>query len=434
VARDGQDDRARAPAPIPTPAPLPAAEPLASAVRAPWPLALLDVPALRRAGAQAVPFRQFVLKVHSRCNLNCSYCYIYNAADTSWRGLPPVMPAAVRRRAAERIAEHVTAHRLAMIRVDLHGGEPLLTGAEPLTDIAAAVRAAVPASCRVHFSVQTNGTLLTPDVLDRLAAHRIRVGLSLDGAGAALNRRRVDHAGRDSWPRVLTAALLLAGRPESYAGILATIDVRADPVAVYTSLLELRPPSVDLLLPHANWGSPPPPGAGPTPYGDWLVSVFDQWWSAPRPGPSVRLFRETIGLLLGMPSAIETVGLSPMGAVVIETDGSVEQVDSLKTAYEGAARTGLDLFRHRLDQALDHPGFAARQLGLAGLGARCRRCSLVAVCGGGNYAHRFRDGSGFLHSSVYCADLERFIRHVARRLDEALPPGQEATMTPRQPI
>lgn len=133
----------------------------------------------------------------------------------------------------------------------------------------------------------------------------------------------------------------------------------------------------------------------------------------------MRLFEECVALLLGLPAATESLGLAPFDAVVVETDGSIEQVDSLKSAYEGAARTGLDIFRHTFDAALRHPGVAARQAGAAALAAGCRACPLLSVCGGGNYAHRYRAGQGFTNPSVYCADLQRFIRHVAGRLAES---------------
>ena len=39
-------------------------------------------------GGATVPLSQFVLKVHSRCDLACDHCYVYEAADQSWRGRP----------------------------------------------------------------------------------------------------------------------------------------------------------------------------------------------------------------------------------------------------------------------------------------------------------------------------------------------------------
>ncbi|OWA17128.1 FxsB family radical SAM/SPASM domain protein [Streptomyces sp. CS159] len=372
------------------------------------------------------PLRQFVLKVHGRCNLDCTYCYLYRGQDDGWRDRPARAGARVVEHTAARIAEHVAAHGLDRIRVELHGGEPLLAGPAPVREYVRAVRRAVPDGCRITATVQTNGTRLTDRGLEQLTEDGIRVGLSLDGGRAAHNARRVDHAGRPAWPAALAAARRLAAHPEAYAGILCTVDLAAEPLDVYHSLLELAPPRLDLLLPHANWGNPPPgldggpPGRhrpGATPYGDWLVTVFDAWWDAGRLRTRVRLFQEIVALLLGAPSLAEAVGLSPVAAVVVETDGAIEQVDSLRSAYRGAAETGLDVFRHSFDTVLRHPGIAARQSGERALGEECRACPVGRVCGGGNYVHRYAPGSGFGHASVYCADLERLIRHVAHRLE-----------------
>lgn len=405
----------------------------ASRALAPWPLDELDVPGLRREQVRAVPFQQFVLKVNSRCNLACSYCYIYESADTTWRNRPPRVSDATMRATAHRIGEHVRAHGLPAVRIDLHGGEPLLAGAGPLLRYAAEVGAALPADCAVTFGVQTNGTLLTRGVLDALTAVGIRVGLSLDGGSAAHNRGRIDHSGRPAWPAALRAARLLREFPGTYAGILCTVDVRNDPAEVLRSLNTLRAPSLDLLLPHANWTTPPPgiaardprdlplPHARPTPYGDWLCAAFDQWWQwRDRPATRIRLFAEIIALLLGMPSRTESVGLSPAATAVVDTDGAIEQVDSLKTAYQHAPETGLDVHRHAFDEALEHPGMVARQLGTAALAPGCLACPVGAVCGGGNYAHRYLAHSGFRNPTVYCADMARLIRHIADRLETAI--------------
>ncbi|MGK5631363.1 FxsB family cyclophane-forming radical SAM/SPASM peptide maturase [Streptomyces sp. URMC 123] len=377
--------------------------------------------------ARPVPFRQFILKVNSRCNLACRYCYIYFGADDTWRHHPVASDDPVLLRAAERIAEHAAGHALRDVAVVLHGGEPLLTDPARLGAAVGHVRARVPADCTVHAVVQTNGTLLTGERLRVLAAHGIRVGVSLDGGLPHHNRDRVDHAGRPSWPAATRGLRLLADHHrDTYAGVLCVVDLRSRPEEVYESLLAFDPPAIDFLLPHGNWSAPPPglpgPADGPAPYGDWLCAAFDLWWSSDRRRTRVRIFEECIALLLGVPAGTESMGLQPFTAAVVETDGSIEQVDSLKSAYEGAAATGLDIFRHSFDDALAHPGIAARQAGRAALAPVCLRCPLVEVCGGGQYPHRYRAGSGFRNPSVYCADLQRLIRHVAARLAAAAAP------------
>ncbi|MFJ4570128.1 FxsB family cyclophane-forming radical SAM/SPASM peptide maturase [Streptomyces sp. NPDC098085] len=383
-------------------------------------------------GRPAVPFGQFVVKVHGRCNLACRYCYLYEGPDHTWRNRPAAAASAVLDRAADRIAEHAAAHGLRDVALVLHGGEPLLAGAGRLAAFADRVRDLVPGGCTVHTTVQTNATLLTDARAATLARHGIRIGISLDGGLAAHNTRRTDRAGHPSWPAASRGARLLADRhPGAYAGILTVVDPRTDPIEMYESLLALRPPALDLLLPHGNWTNPPPglpaagtaptgPGPGrPTPYGDWLTTVFDRWWPAARRETRVRLFEECVALLLGLPAATESLGLDPVNAIVVETDGTIEQVDSLKSAYDTAAATGLDIFRHTFDDALRHPGVAARQAGADALAAACRACPLLTVCGGGHYAHRYRADNGFTNPSVYCADLERLIRHIAARLSDA---------------
>lgn len=389
--------------------------------RAPWPYAALDVPALRAAGRRARPFRQFVLKVNSRCNLACTYCYIYTMADATWRERPAVMDAATRALTVRRIAEHARRHRLPGVDLVLHGGEPLLTPAAELAGLVRQLRQWLPAPCALSVTVQTNATLLTAGRLDALAAAGIRVGVSLDG-GPGQNARRVDHAGRPSWPAAARGLRLLSGRPEVFAGLLSVVDLEQDPVGTYESLLRFAPPTLDLRLPLANWSSPPPGRRpGRTPYADWLLAVFDHWWGAGRRRTRIRLFEEVIALLFGLPTGTEVLGPAASVTAVVETDGAIELTDALKSAYEGATHTGLHVARDGFDDALDHPGFVARQLGTDALAPVCQACDLVTVCGGGHYVHRFRDGQGFANPSVYCAELDALIRHIAARLHAAVP-------------
>lgn len=379
---------------------------------APWPLLDLDVAAIRAAGHQPAPFRQFILKVHSRCNLSCSYCYVYEMADQAWRDMPRRMSDPVAAKTVERIAGHAERHGLDSVDVILHGGEPLLAGADWLAGLVASLRAQVPA--RVNVSMQTNGTLLSLPVLGTLKSLGVRIGVSLDGDAEATDRQRRYPSGRGSFEAVANGLHLLQSPEfrEYYGGILCTIDTRNDPVATYEALLKFSPPAIDLLLPHANWSSPPP-GTG---HADWLITVFDRWYSAPHQETQIRLFRELIQLVFGQPGGVEGLGLLPSTLLVVDTDGSIKQLDSLASTYPGAADTGLHVLSGSFDDALDHPTTVARQLGTAALSPQCLDCSVLEICGGGLYPHRYRQGAGFRNPSVYCVDLLALITHVRDRV------------------
>jgi uncharacterized protein len=297
----------------------------------------------------------------------------------------------------------------------------LLADVDWIAETVAALRAALPAGTAAQLLLQTNGVLLTEARLDVLRGCGIRIGVSVDGPAAEhdLNRSYAD--GRGSFAEVDRALRLLgdSGYRSGFAGILAVVDPRTDPVACYEGLLEYRPPALDFLLPHANWSAPPPAGKpGERSFGDWLVRLFDRWYDAPIQEAEIPFFDQIVESVLGDTSSSESIGLGQAAMVVIETDGEIEQVDSLKSAYEGAAATGLSVYSSSLDAALEHPGIIARQIGIAALSDSCGRCDIRGICGGGLYSHRYRAGSGFRNPSVYCVDLSIVIGHIMKRVRE----------------
>ncbi|UIX33082.1 FxsB family cyclophane-forming radical SAM/SPASM peptide maturase [Streptomyces sp. GQFP] len=391
-----------------------------------------------------VPFRQFLLKIHSHCNLACDYCYVYESADQSWRDRPMSMDLATVRRTAALIAEHARTHDLTEVHVVLHGGEPLLVGAARLEATLRVLVDALDGVAALRLTLQTNGLRLAQDpaLLPVLARYGVRIGVSLDGTPANHDQHRRRPDGRGSHAGVATALRLLADDPYRglYAGVLCVIDLTADPVETYEALLEFAPPRLDLLLPHATWHTPPPglpgrttppsapPGVDPeepVPYARWLCTVFDHWYGAPSRRTGIRLFEEISVLLLGGTARSESVGLAPVDLVVVETDGTIEQADSLKVTYPGAPATGLDVFAHTFADAARHEAFRARQRGRAGLAPVCAACPRAEVCGGGLYAHRYHPGAvptPFAVPSVYCPDLAVLVDHIAGRLSRDVPP------------
>lgn len=379
------------------------------------------VPLFRRAGAAPGPFRQFVVKIHGRCDLACDYCYMYQHADQSWKRRPPTMTDQVSERLADRIAEHVRQHRLAAVRVILHGGEPLLAGVDGIARVVDGIRAAVGDGTEVGFAIQTNGVRLDHAFLRCFRGRGIRVGVSIDGGLATHNRHRRFAHGANSFPRAAAALALLGSAVyrEIYGGILCTVDLRNDPIEVYRALLAFDPPLIDLRPPHGNWVFPPPgrlPGDAGTPYADWLITVFDEWYGAPNRSTGIRLFDSIIQMVLGGPSDTEDVGLTRTGAVVIDTDGSIQASDVLKTTRPGEPETGLSVLTHAFDDALAAPAIRAEQRSPATVPTPCRRCEVGALCGGGLRAHRFHPTVGFDQRSVYCPDLFRLISYISGRV------------------
>ncbi|MFJ8047318.1 radical SAM/SPASM protein FxsBH, inactivated beta-hydroxylase extension form [Streptomyces luteogriseus] len=365
-----------------------------------------------------VAIRELVLKVHSRCDLACDHCYVYEHADQSWRRMPPLIAEGTLRQVARRLREYVHEEQATSLAVILHGGEPLLAGPARLRSICAELTGALAPATDLDLHIHTNGVRLNRAHLEVFKEFDVKVGLSLDGDRAANDRHRLDHRGRSSHERVLRGLELLR-LPEYrhlFQGLLCTVDVANDPVLVHDALVALGPPRIDYLLPHATWDAPPPPGrpGASTPYADWLLRVFDRWEEQGRPVP-VRTFDSILSTLRGGPALAEAFGLPDEGIAVVDTDGTITRSDSLKVAYDGAAATGYDVFRHGFREFTERAEVPVRR---SGVSETCRRCPVLATCGGGLYAHRYSTRRGFDNPSVYCTDLRALIEGVAERITE----------------
>jgi len=371
--------------------------------------------------ARFTPLSSFLVKVHSRCNLMCDYCYEYNCGNTSWRSKPREMSWEVYERAVGRILDHAVKHGIQSCFFSFHGGEPLLRSSEFFGRAAGLARECFGAQgIEIEFGMQSNATLLNDEWVRTLADLGICIGVSLDGPAEAHNEFRVFADGRPSYDEALAGLKCLlnpVGR-KIWGGFLTVINLKRDPVEIFEHLAGFEPPSTDFLEPHSTWRSPPPGKSSPgdASYGDWLIRLFDHWFEGPRQGIPIRKFEEIIEHLYGGHGSLESFGLEPVGLITIATDGAYEGVDCLKAAYPGVEQLGLNVFEHDLDKVLAHPMINIRQIGLEALPEECRGCDLASTCGGGYFAHRYRPETGFRNPSIYCADYKKLIRHIQGRL------------------
>lgn len=367
-----------------------------------------------------------ILKVASRCNLNCTYCYMYNLGDTTFRSQPKFMSGEVVSAVLHKVRAHCRAHGIRQFHFIFHGGEPLLCSRRFYRAFVTRARQLLLPDTKPVFSLQTNGVLLDGAWCRVLGELGIRVGISLDGLPEENDRRRVDHQGRGSYEAAVRG-LRIAQRSPYLAqppALLTVIDVGADPLATYRHLKGLGVSSITFLLPYGTHDQLPPgllPGREDTPYADWLIPVFDEWFEAPPPKPRIRLFEQILELVVGIDRGYEYFGAQKLEFLVVETDGSLEAAGALKVCGNGFTKAGVNIRTSHLDEALQTDLARLYHLSHHHLPAACRQCPLVPVCGGGFLPHRYSKSRGFDNPSVYCLDLMKLITHVQNKLLRALP-------------
>ncbi|MBN94194.1 MAG: hypothetical protein CL928_08985 [Deltaproteobacteria bacterium] len=174
-----------------------------------------------------------VLHVAHTCNLGCGYCY---AEQGLYKGKATLMN-------EERAHEYVDwlfdqcDPETKSLGITFFGGEPLLNLKVMKSAAAHARERADTDNKSVRFSVTTNGTLVTPEIVDFLAAIDCVVTVSLDGIGKTNDRLRPFHSGRGSYDLVLDRIQPLLERGKVAARVTVTRQ-NLDVVDTVTTLLE----------------------------------------------------------------------------------------------------------------------------------------------------------------------------------------------------
>ncbi len=175
------------------------------------------------------PLTTMVLNVNTGCNLACSYCYKEDL-DTPSKGRKMALDTAINsielllRESPDRDSYNIV----------FFGGEPLsnmplirdvVTYAEPRF-------AAI--GKRVNFTLTTNATLLTEELVDWLDAHRFGLTVSMDGPKSLHDKNRKTVGGKGSYDAVAKKARMLLARYRSRpvgsrvtltAGVTAVVDI-----------------------------------------------------------------------------------------------------------------------------------------------------------------------------------------------------------------
>jgi uncharacterized protein len=361
---------------------------------------------------EVVPL-QFLIKVAARCNLNCSYCYVFNKSDQSWRYRSKLMADATYQAMLGRIRHHCELSGQPIVRLMFHGGEPLLLGSSRFVRWIAEARRELRGTA-LSFAIQTNGTLIDRTWADVFAGEGVEVGISIDGPPEIHDLARVDHAGRGSYDDVVAGieALHRVGVP---VNTLTVIPLGVSGLVVYHHLRSLKPATVNFLFPDQTHDDIQPvrDTVGATPVADFLIPVADEWLTSSAPQPDVPIVRNIYRMLLGGESRSDMFGNTPLGFVVVEVDGEIEGLDALRSAGEGLSSTGLNVFANSFMDIREQGGLHASAIfdGLA-LPSGCHGCPEAATCAGGYLPHRYSTVHGFDNPSAWCSDILAIFSHI----------------------
>ncbi|WP_322506526.1 radical SAM protein, partial [Anaerolinea sp.] len=135
-----------------------------------------------------------------RCNLRCDYCYLPHR--------PQDMSVETGRAAVHALFRSAQSHAYTGVKIMYAGGEPLLRFPLILELHGYAQQLAEAQSIYLDEVVLSNGTLLTPEMVQALKTRGIRLMISLDGLGTGHDAQRHFADGKGSFEKVSQAVEL----------------------------------------------------------------------------------------------------------------------------------------------------------------------------------------------------------------------------------
>ena len=160
-----------------------------------------------RVKVEAYPLSTLVLNVNTGCNLGCTYCYKEDLA-TPARGEKMNFDTASR--SVELLLTQ--AEERSRVGIVFFGGEPLTNMPLIRQVVEYAERRGQEQNKLVDFSLTTNATMLTPEIVDYFNEHRFGISVSIDGPKVIHDRNRRTVGGRGTYDVVARKVRMLLER------------------------------------------------------------------------------------------------------------------------------------------------------------------------------------------------------------------------------
>jgi uncharacterized protein len=372
-----------------------------------------------------LPFHVMAKPIGPICNLDCAYCFylekekLYPAGE-SFRMTDAVLEAFVRQYIADQDADEIT--------FGWQGGEPTLMGIDFFRRAVELQRGYADGKT-VRNTLQTNATLIDDEWAAFLAANDFLVGVSVDGPPELHDRYRVDRQQRPTFDSVVRGLDCLKKHGAAFNTLTVVHRENArEALAVYRFLREIgsghmqfiplverRPDDAARSLgldfagpaavsPVTDWS------VEPDQYGEFLVSIFEEWVLRDVGDVFVQLFDVTLGNWLRLGSGMCVFAERCGRALALEHNGDLYACDHY--VYPDYKLGNI------LDRPLGELVASTEQVKFGEdkhdtLPRYCRECDVQFACHGECPKHRFAttpDGEPGLN--YLCPSYKRFFTHV----------------------
>jgi uncharacterized protein len=354
---------------------------------------------------------------------------MYNLGDDSYKIQPKFMSEDTVDNVITKTKQYIIENNLEEFNFLFHGGEPLLMNKMKFQNIIVKLKVLEIEieNLKLFFSIQTNGVLLDEEWSQILFRNEFEIGISVDGTKESHDKYRIDHKGNGSYDLV-KESIKIVKENTGRADVICVIDVDESPSKLYQSFKDLNVNSVNLLMKDYTYNNFPfvKNEDYKLPYADYLIELFDLWLND-NERYEISMFSGLINIILGFAN-FDDQNSNELKSLIIETNGGIEPIDSLKACGQEFTKTNLnikdndlnDIFKSSLGNLYFNESLKVC--------SQCENCPIFNICLGGRLVHRFNKENGFDNPSIYCEDLIKFISHIQNKLYDVFPDIDKSTI------
>jgi len=370
-------------------------------------------------------FQIVVKPAGASCNLSCTYCY-YLEKRKLYPGINEFRMSDVL--LEKIIKEFIEAHEVPVVTFTWQGGEPTLMGLDFFKK-AIGYQKKYSRGRTIENAFQTNGTRLNSDWCKFFKDNNILVGISIDGKEHNHDHYRRTFSGSPTFRKVMDGINLLHRNSVEF-NTLSTVNDYSVRFASETyrflkeagsgymqflpvverAALNHRDMDLELLAPVHGNGSVTRWSVGPADYGEFLITIFNEWVRNDVARYFVQIFDATLANYIGDNPGICVFGETCGDAMAMEHNGDLYSCDHFvypEYLLGNIAKTPLlDMVKSK--QQLDF-GIIKR----SSLPGYCLDCDVLYTCHGECPKHRFLATPGGETGLNYlCEGYKMFFRHV----------------------
>lgn len=389
------------------------------------------------------PFQMMSKAAGAACNLRCDYCYYLEKGDM----LAPkeAMPEMSDEVLEAFVKSYIEAQPEGMpVAFTWHGGEALLRK-RSFYERALQLQAKYAGGRSIENSLQTNGVLMSEDWCRFFRDNNFLIGISLDGNEEQHDTFRRTVGGQGSFARVMRAIEMMQRMGVEF-NILSTINSRnADEPLEYYRFLKgigakyiqfspivervhsasakyqhIEAPYIDLRasLRQMNEGLDvrlAPYSVKPSQWGDFLISLFDEWVRADVGEVFVQLFDATLAGAMGVMPGVCIFAPECGHAGIVEHNGDFFSCDHYVYPRYKLGNILSDDLAERMRSPEQKRFGEAKRLGLT---AECKACRYLHLCHGECPKNRFiKSRHGEVGHNYLCRGYYAFWEHSAPYID-----------------